>query len=196
MSGCPVRCKFCATGQMKRWRNLTAQEIIDQVEFVISRNPEFNPENSKEFKINYTRMGEPFLNINNVKEAIQILNKKYPYLHHYVSTVGINNSDFSWIVDNITLQVSLHSTDESSRDWLIPYKNKMSIKKLGQIRNRSYLKTTINLTLVKEEDFDIEVLKKYFDKDYFFVKISPINPNDNSSKYDMGDGIIDGKNLI
>jgi len=132
----------------------------------------------------------------NVKEAIFTLDKKYPNLHHYVSTIGISDSDFSWIIDNITLQVSLHSTDESSRDWLIPYKNKMSIKKLGQIRNRSYLKTTINLTLVKEEDFDIEVLKKYFDKDYFFVKISPINPNDNSSKYDMGDGIIDGKNLI
>lgn len=27
MSGCPVRCKFCATGNMKRWRNLSSQEI-------------------------------------------------------------------------------------------------------------------------------------------------------------------------
>lgn len=196
MSGCPVRCKFCATGQMKKWRNLTSQEIVDQVDFIIYRNSDYNPLDSKEFKINYTRMGEPFLNIDSVKEAIQILNKKYPNLHHYVSTIGIKNSDFYWIKDNITLQISLHSTDESSRDWLIPYKNKMTIEELGQIRNQSYLKTTINLTLVKEEDFDIEILKKYFDKDYFFVKISPINPNDNSIKHDLGDGIIEGKNLI
>ena len=186
----------CATGQMKKWRNLTSQEIVDQVEFIVSRNLDYNPLDSKEFKINYTRMGEPFLNIDNVREAIKILNEKYPNLHHYISTIGIKDSDFHWIKDNITLQISLHSTDESSRDWLIPYKNKMTIEELGQIRTQSYLKTTINLTLVKEEDFDIKILKKYFDKDYFFVKISPINTNENSIKHNLGEGIIEGKNLI
>lgn len=196
MSGCPVRCKFCATGQMKKWRNLTSQEIIDQVEFVISKNPDYNPKDSKEFKINYTRMGEPFLNLNNVKGAIDILNEKYPNLHHYVSTIGVKDSDFSWVKDNITLQISLHSTDEESRNWLIPFKYKMTIEELGQIRTNSNLKTTINLTLVKEDDFDINVLKKYFDKDYFFIKISPINPNENSEKNNLGKGIIEGKNLI
>ena len=196
MSGCPVKCKFCATGQMKKWRNLTTDEIIDQVDFIVSQNPNYNPKNSKEFKVNYTRMGECGLNLNNVKDAIQILSIKYPNVHHYISTIGIKDCDFSWVKDNITLQVSLHATNEDSRNWLIPYKNKMTIEELGQIRTQSYLKTTINLTLVKEEDFDIEVLKKYFDKDYFFVKISPINKNDNSLKHDLGDGIIDGKNLI
>lgn len=196
MSGCPVRCKFCATGNMKKWRNLTSQEIVDQVEFIINNNPDYNPKDSKEFKINYTRMGEPFLNIDNVREAINILNEKYPFIHHYVSTIGINNSDFSWIKDNITLQLSLHSTDDDNRNWLIPFKDKMTIEQLGQIRTQSKLKTTINLTLVKEEDFDIEVLKKYFDKDYFFIKISPINPNENSEKNSLGQGIIDGKNLV
>jgi 23S rRNA (adenine2503-C2)-methyltransferase len=196
MSGCPVKCRFCATGQMKKWRNLTAQEIVDQVDFIVSQNKSFNPLDSKEFKVNYTRMGEPGLNIDNVREAIQILNKKYPNLHHYVSTIGIKDSDFSWIKDNITLQISLHATNEESRNWLIPYKNKMTIEELGQIRTESYLKTTINLTLVKEEDFDINVMKNCFDKDYFFVKISPINSNENSNKYNLGEGIIEGKNLI
>ena len=195
MSGCPVRCKFCATGQMRRFRNLTSQEIIDQVEFVLSQNPDFDPKNSKEFKINYTRMGEPFLNIDNVKEAIKILNDKYPYLHHYVSTIGVKNSDFSWISDNITLQISLHATLDDNRNWLIPFKNKMTIGELGQIRTKSNLKTTINLTLVKEEDFDIEVLKKHFDNKHFFIKISPINPNKISDKNKL-EGIIEGKNLI
>lgn len=196
MSGCPVRCKFCATGNMKKWRNLTSQEIVDQVEFIINNNPDYNPKYSKEFKINYTRMGEIGYNIDNIKDAIKILNEKYPFIHHYVSTIGIKNMDFSWIKDNITLQISLHSTDENNRNWLIPDKNKMSIEELGQIRTQSNLKTTINLTLVKEDDFDIEVLKKYFDTNYFFVKISPINPNDNSEKNNLGQGIIDGKNLI
>jgi 23S rRNA (adenine2503-C2)-methyltransferase len=193
-----VGCKFCATGKLKRCRNLKWWEITDQVKFILGNDPGGYDiaARAKEFKINYTRMGEPFLNLENVKEAINILNKKYPNLNHYVSTIGIKDSDFYWIKDNITLQISLHSTDEKSRDWLIPYNNKMTIEELGQIRTQSYLKTTINLTLVKEEDFNINVLKKYFDKDYFFIKISPINPNDNSLKYDLGDGIIEGKNLI
>lgn len=105
MSGCPVRCKFCATGNMKRYRNLTAEEIVAQVEFVISKAGA-DPSKAKEFKINYTRMGEPFLNIDAVKEAIRIITEKYPNTHHYVSTIGIKGSDFSFIKGNITLQIS------------------------------------------------------------------------------------------
>ena len=166
MSGCPVRCKFCATGNMKRWRNLS----------------------SKEFKINYTRMGEPFLNIEAVKEAIKIISEKYPNTHHYISTIGIKDSDFSFIMGNITLQISLHSFDDHKREWLIPYKNKMTIKELGQIRTKSNLKTTINLTLVDTSDFDACKLKELFDKDYFFVKLSPINVNNISEKNNLGKG--------
>lgn len=195
MSGCPVRCKFCATGNMKKYRNLTADEIVEQVIFAIEKAG-FNPKGSQEFKINYTRMGEPFLNIEAVKEAIGKITKMYPNTHHYVSTIGIKGSDFSFIKDNITLQISLHSFDEEKRDWLIPYPKKMSIEELGQIRTESNLKTTINLTLVNESDFDAEKLKRYFDPGEFFVKLSPINPNSISEKNNLGNGIIEGVNLV
>ncbi len=196
MSGCPVKCKFCATGQMSKYRNLTAQEIVEQVLFVINSNKNYDPNKSKEFKINYTRMGEPFLNIDNVKEAIRIITSMYPNTHHYISTIGIKNSDYSWIKDNITLQLSLHSLEESRRNWLIPFKNKLSIEELGKIRTNSFLKTTINLTLVDESDFDIEKLSKFFNKDNFFIKISHINPNTVSNNNNLGNGIIEGNNLL
>jgi len=141
-------------------------------------------------------MGEPFLNIDNVKMAIQKINELYPNVHHYVSTIGIKNSDFSFIKDNITLQLSLHSMKEDRRDNLIPFKAKLSIEELGKIRTRSHLKTTLNCTLVDETDWDAEVLCKYFDKDYFFIKLSPINPNVTSEKNNMGQGIIEGLNLV
>ena len=195
MSGCPVRCKFCATGNMKRYRNLTANEIVSQVKFAID-NAGFNPLDSKEFKINYTRMGEPFLNIDAVKEAISIISNMYPNTHHYVSTIGIKGSDFSFVKDNVTLQISLHSFDDDKRNWLIPYKNKMSIKELGEIRTESNLKTTINLTLVEESDFDADKLRMYFDKEHFFVKLSPINTNNISDKNNLGEGVIKGINLV
>lgn len=195
MSGCPVRCKFCATSQMKKWRNLTWQEITTQVEFIINKN-NINPLDSKEFKINYTRMGEPFLNIENVKKAVEKISQYYPNVHHYISTIGVGGSDFSWIKNNVTLQLSLHSLDDKRRDWLIPFKNKMTIKQLGRVRTESNLKTTLNLTLVEEEDFNIEKIKKFFDKDKFFIKLSPINPNTISEKNKINAGIVEGVNLL
>ncbi|MDO8609512.1 MAG: radical SAM protein [bacterium] len=195
MSGCPVRCKFCATGQMKTWRNLTWQEIVEQIEFVINKN-ELNPANSKEFKINYTRMGEPFLNIENVKTAINFINSKYPNTHHYISSIGLKDADFTWIKDNVTLQLSLHSLDEENRNWLIPFKNKMTIEELGKVRTKSQLKTSINLTLVNENDFDIDKIKQYFDKEKFFIKLSPINPNITSEKNGLKNGVVEGINLL
>jgi len=195
MSGCPVKCKFCATGQMKGYRNLTSEEIVSQVTFAVEEIKS-NPYDAKEFKINYTRMGEPFLNIENVKQAIKQITNVYPHTHHYISTIGIKKSDFWFIQDNITLQLSLHSLGEEHRNWLIPYKNKMTIKELGEIKTKSNLKTTLNLTLVEEKDFDINRLKENFSPDNFFVKISPINPNVISKKNKLGNGIIDSINLI
>jgi adenine C2-methylase RlmN of 23S rRNA A2503 and tRNA A37 len=196
MSGCPVRCRFCATGQMKKYRNLTSEEIKEQVLFIRHQNEEYSPNLPQEFKINYTRMGEPFLNIEQVKEAVEHLNIFYPNIHHYISTIGVKDSDFNWIEDNITLQISLHSLNEEKRNWLIPYKNKMSIKELGQIRIKSNLKTTLNLTLVDESDFDINILREYFDPEHFFIKLSPINPNVISNKNNLGLGVIEQINLV
>lgn len=198
MSGCPVHCKFCATGQLKRWRSLTAEEIFEQVKFILDLNKEYNPNKSKEFKINYTRMGEPFLNIENVKKAIKLVDDylKEVRVHHYISTIGIKGSNFSWIKDNITLQVSLHSLDEQRRHELIPISGLMSIEELGQIRTQSALQTTVNMTLVDTADFDINKLKQYFDKEHFFIKLSPINENEISKANEMGSGVIKSKNII
>lgn len=207
MSGCPVGCKFCATGKLKKWRNLSYREIVQQVLFVLSKNPNYDCTRSKEFKINYTRMGEPFLNISHVKYAIEEINRNFEYsqslsglfnnkVHHYISTIGVKDSDFSWIKDNITLQLSLHSLDEERRNELIPFTKKMTIEELGRIRTRSNLKTTLNLTLVNMADFDIDKLRQYFDPQHFFIKLSPINENDISKENNLGGGVIESENLV
>jgi len=198
MSGCPIGCKFCATGKLKKWRKLNQFEILEQILFVLEGNIETDPWESKELKINYTRMGEPFLNIEAVRKSIEAM-RVFTHgekIHHYISTIGIKGSDFSWIKDNITLQLSVHSLDEKRRKDLIPYKNLMSLEELGQIRTKSKLKTTVNLTLVDEADFDIEKLKEYFDPKHFFIKLSPINTNIISENNELGEGIIEQRNLL
>jgi adenine C2-methylase RlmN of 23S rRNA A2503 and tRNA A37 len=196
MSGCPVGCKFCATASLPRCRYLRSEEILNQVQFILEQHPEIDPNDCMEFKINYTRMGEPFLNIHAVQEAIALINARFPKTHHYVSTIGVRGADFSWIRDNITLQFSVHSFDETYRDWLIPYPRKMSLEEIGKVRTESDQKTTINLTLVREDDFSIEALQKLFDPNVHFIKLSPINPNCVSDANQMGTGVITQTNLI
>lgn len=195
MSGCPVRCKFCATGKLKKWRPLTAEEIVAQIDYILALNPNSDPNECDEFKINYTRMGEPMLNMKEVRRAIEMIDARFPKTHHYISTIGVKGMDTSWIKDNITLQVSLHSLDEEARDELIPWKRKMSIEELGALRTDSNLKTTVNMTLVDFSDFDIVKLKKHFDPEAFFIKLSPINPNDVSDSNGMGEGVVDRINM-
>jgi len=135
-------------------------------------------------------------NVDEVKTVIECVNNRFPNVHHYISTIGIKNSDFSWIRDNITLQISLHSLSDKKRDILIPWKNKMTLEELGKIETKSNLKTTLNLTLVDEEDFDITILQKYFPKEKFFIKLSPINRNVISDSNNLGAGIIQSVNLL
>jgi len=70
----------------------------------------------------------------------------------------------------------------------------MSIEELGQVRTESFRQTTLNMTLVDESDFDIKTLQKYFDREWFFIKLSPINTNLISDKNNLGKGCIEYEN--
>lgn len=69
-SGCPVGCFFCATGKLGLRRNLTAEEIIDQV---LHFARILKKEKKEVSRIVFMGMGEPMLNIKNVTQAIYIL---------------------------------------------------------------------------------------------------------------------------
>ena len=51
------------------------------------------------------------------------------------------------------------------------------------------------MTLVDENDFDINLLKEYFDPEYFFIKLSPLNKNIVSESNNLN-GIIQAVNLV
>jgi hypothetical protein len=49
---------------------------------------------------------------------------------------------------------------------------------------------------VRNGNLPIYTLNSYFDPQYFFIKISPINTNEYSIKNKLGKGVIEGRNLI
>ena len=69
-----MSCQFCATGMMKKERNLLSSEIFDQVVLIMS---ECEKNYGKKLtNVVYMGMGEPFLNYQNVIKSINYITKK------------------------------------------------------------------------------------------------------------------------
>lgn len=126
MSGCPVGCTFCGTGNFFV-RNLNGLEIITQVEEVL-KTIDCKTKEIKKFQIMFMSMGEPMLNYYNLKGAIGYLHNIYPNAQLLVSTSAPEGmykhmSDFielSKEIDKIGLQFSVHESTDEARKQLIP----------------------------------------------------------------------------
>src|SRR6184192_3166175 len=115
-SGCPLTCTFCATGQMRFGRNLTASEILDQA-LHFRRIEEID-------HCVFMGMGEPMLNVDNVLEAARRLpDVGITWRRTTVSTVGWLPG-LSRFVDEveepIRLALSLHAPSDELRSQLMP----------------------------------------------------------------------------
>lgn len=138
MSGCPVGCAFCGTGS-KFIRNLQANEIVEQIETVLSDKNLIQDINKKCKKLQFMfmSMGEPMLNWDEVEKAIRILNSKFDNAQLLLSTIGCDNDDvFSKVIsiskeiDKIGLQFSIHKSNDENRNKLIPFHKKMNLEKI------------------------------------------------------------------
>ncbi|HLD34483.1 MAG TPA: 23S rRNA (adenine(2503)-C(2))-methyltransferase RlmN [Patescibacteria group bacterium] len=122
--GCAMNCVFCATGQSGFKRNLSAEEIIDQARFWhYFLQEKFN---AKISNIVMMGQGEPFLNYDNARAALQVIlaNTDIGPTKITVSTVGVPAVMERLLEDAyfppVRLAVSLHSAIDETRKKLIP----------------------------------------------------------------------------
>ncbi len=128
--GCAYDCKFCASGLAGFTRNLTADEIVEQV---------LHAEAVAEDRVDnlvFMGMGEPLANFTNLMKAIQILNSSWGVgigaRHMTVSTSGLA-PQIKKLADQplqIRLAISLHGASNEVRDQIMPVNRKYSIEKL------------------------------------------------------------------
>jgi 23S rRNA (adenine2503-C2)-methyltransferase len=114
-SGCPLTCTFCATGQMRFGRNLTASEIVDQVLHFRRIGPVDH--------LVFMGMGEPLMNLDNVLAAARRLpDIGITHRRTGISTVG-------WVPgiralteapEPIRLALSLHAPEDALRSQIMP----------------------------------------------------------------------------
>lgn len=132
--GCSLTCKFCATGQMKRERNLEPGEIYDQVKIVNAQSEAHYGQGLT--NIVFMGMGEPLLNYKNVLRSIDLICSPeglgYSPRRVTVSTAGIAK-----IIDRMTeekvkfhLALSLHAATDEKRDEIMPINEQNNLEAL------------------------------------------------------------------
>jgi 23S rRNA (adenine2503-C2)-methyltransferase len=132
-AGCKMRCSFCATGHGGWRRNLSADEIVDQV---LHFGRALKGEHRRVTNVVFMGMGEPLDNYDAVLEAIRLLNAPDGV---GLAARGITVSSCGLVPEirrladepiQVNLAVSLAATTDERRDELIPANRKWPIREL------------------------------------------------------------------
>ncbi len=178
-SGCPLTCVFCATGQMKFGRNLSAGEILDQALHFRRIEPIDHAV--------FMGMGEPMLNLEAVLEAARRLpDLGVTHRHTTISTVG-------WLpgltrfVDEveepIRLALSLHAPEAPLRSRLMPVNDRYPLsdvltecRRYVALRGRRVYVEYVMLEGVNDSREHARELAHLLGPKEFKVNLIPYNP--------------------
>ena len=178
-SGCPLTCTFCATGQMRFHRNLTASEILDQALHFRRVEPIDH--------CVFMGMGEPMLNIDEVIAAARRLpDLGVTHRRTTVSTVG-------WLpglrrfVDEVEepvrLALSLHAAEPALRSELMPVNDRYRLpdvvaecRRYFELRRRKVFVEYVMLAGVNDRVEQARSLAELLDPQVFKVNLIPYNP--------------------
>ena len=178
-SGCPLTCTFCATGQMRFRRNLTAWEILDQA-LHFRRAEQID-------HVVFMGMGEPMLNVDAVLEAARRLGDVgVTPRRTTVSTVGwlpglrrfVDEADIP-----IRLALSLHAPTDALRSEIMPVNDRYPLEdvlaechRYFALRHRKVFVEYVMLDGVNDAPEHARELARLLDRTVFKVNLIPYNP--------------------
>ena len=192
--GCNVRCSMCATGKLGLLRNLTAEEISDQVLFwyqmAAAGSVPAPPSN-----VVYMGMGEPFFNMVNLFGSLEELMSPETLnigsRHISVSTCGVLAGFNSFVerFPQVNLSISLHAANDELRNVLVPVNKKWPLKALSdavkhyfEATNRKIFFEYVVLDGVNNRAQDFEELSRFFKgigkRHLIHVNLIPYNDTD------------------
>ncbi|MBQ6559573.1 MAG: 23S rRNA (adenine(2503)-C(2))-methyltransferase RlmN [Erysipelotrichaceae bacterium] len=131
--GCNMGCRFCASGLLKKQRNLTPGEIVLQVLMI---QKELDQKDIRLGNIVVMGTGEPFDNYDNVMKAMSIINDPYGLKigarHISISTCGLVPGIDRFSKENLqyNLAISLHAPNNELRSSLMPVNNAYPLEEL------------------------------------------------------------------
>jgi 23S rRNA (adenine2503-C2)-methyltransferase len=199
--GCSLTCAFCATGKMKRIRNLDPGEIVDQVVMMNARCLEVfdHPITN----IVYMGMGEPLLAYDPVMKSIDLITSPdglgMSPKRITVSTAGIAKMIRKLADDEVRfkLALSLHAADDQKRNTIMPINEQNNLEVLMDALAYFYQKTGNRITYeyialreVNDSLADAENLLKLTRRFPVKVNIIEYNPIEGEEFEKSDEGVI------
>lgn len=207
--GCSMNCIFCATGapidllnpDKYFIRNLTSEEIIQQVKNVLDDNRI----KSKHILFSYMGMGEPFLNYKNVVESIKILSNEFSNSRTTIATIGTNPKLMRKLTQEkistiLKLHLSLHAPDDILRKKILPQAKeiKLALEALKYFSLKKNIPSKVNYILIKNFNDSKKhaiQLAKLLQHYPFIIKLSNLNnfnnlESSNIDRFDMFEEIL------
>ena len=181
-------CRFCESGRLKKIRNLTTREMVEQILLV---------ETNKKVRISHVvvmGIGEPFDNYDNLVKFIEIINHPKGLAlgsrHITVSTCGIipKIEEFSKLPYQVNLAISLHGADDKKRTSIMPI-NKVykledlikTLKKYIEVTNRRVTFEYILLKDINDTEEDAKTLARLVRGMNCYINLIPYNETSNIS---------------
>lgn len=184
--GCNMGCAFCASGLLKKQRNLTAGEIVSQILVMESLL-----ENERISHVVVMGTGEPFDNYDNVMDFIKIINDPKGLAigarHITISTCGIAPKIVEYAKSGlqINLAISLHAPNNELRNKLMPINRKYplevlfdALKEYLEISGRRITFEYILLKGINDTQDHANQLAKLIKGTFSYVNLIPYNPVD------------------
>lgn len=192
-AGCRMQCKFCATGQQEFDRDLTGQEMLDQI-VVVQKDFQNTNKDARINNVVAMGQGEPFLNYDNLIDGLEMINSpeglNIGARHITVSTSGIIDGilRFTEEPEQYRLAVSLHSAIQEVRDKIMP---RLANQPLNRLRNAlvdycviKHRRITLEYMLIKgvnDRNCDLDALIAFCEGLLCHVNLIPFNPVSHSS---------------
>lgn len=164
--GCNMGCAFCASGLIKKTRDVRADEIVRQllhVQFDLDRDA------ARVSHMVVMGIGEPFDNYDHVLNAIKIINHDLGLAigsrHMTISTCGIPSKirQFAKETLQVNLAVSLHAPNDALRSSLMPINRAYPLAELMQAMREYYAssnrKVTYEYILLKDVNDSVQHAK-------------------------------------
>ncbi len=184
--GCNMGCSFCASGLLKKQRNLEAHEIVGEV---LVMNDLLKEEGTKVTHIVVMGTGEPFDNYDNVIDFVRIANDQKALAigarHITVSTCGIPDKIIQYGREGlqVNLAISLHAPNNELRSKIMKvnkaYPLEVLIPAVKDYIDHAGRRVTYEYIMLKDVNDSLEHAKELVElirPTYAYVNLIPYNP--------------------
>ncbi|MBQ1476656.1 MAG: 23S rRNA (adenine(2503)-C(2))-methyltransferase RlmN [Erysipelotrichaceae bacterium] len=183
--GCNMGCRFCASGLLKKQRDLSVSEIVLQALYI---QKELDKEDKRLGNIVVMGTGEPFDNYDNVMKALSIINDpfglKIGSRHISISTCGLVPKIRRFAKEGVqyNLAISLHAANDELRSSLMPVNRAYPLEELFDAlreyaagNNRRLTFEYLLLAGINDREEDVKAIKKLFQGLDAYINLIPYN---------------------